>query len=256
MNTVIAIIEVVFTLAFLYGLACIVKPFWLIKKRWLGLALTIGSMFVTVWLGSIQQASSSKITQEAVVSQTSKPEHTDDKGQPPAAPIDYSALYVGRRPPRGALAKLRKAARLAASQANCDHVTGGGYLTPRERDPHHLSAPYFVTCSDPSKAIDPGARNFYFTNADLRAGRVEHHSVPVQRDQALGLCLNAIRQKLQYPSSAKFDPWRTKANLGGTLNWRVVIPFTALNGFGKRVPSTGLCIVDPYKHVDVSIKSR
>ncbi|MGH9865219.1 MAG: hypothetical protein ACRD4H_07375, partial [Candidatus Acidiferrales bacterium] len=61
-----------------------------------------------------------------------------------APPIDYSALYVGRHAPPGAMAKLREAARLAISRGNCKHVTAGGYLPSSQRDPDHLAAPYFV----------------------------------------------------------------------------------------------------------------
>jgi len=173
-----------------------------------------------------------------------------------APPIDYSALYVGRHAPPGAMAKLREAARLAISRADCKHATAGAYLPASQRDRNHRTAPYFVTCSDPTKAIDPGARNFYFTDADLRAGRVEHQPVPVPRTQAIELCLDAVRQRLQYPSSAKFSGWRAQAGLGGTLNWRIMIPFTALNGLGNRVPGRGVCVVEPDQHVDVSLEHR
>jgi hypothetical protein len=154
------------------------------------------------------------------------------------------------------MAKLREAARLAVSRANCKHVTAGAYLPSNQRDPDHRTAPYFVTCSDPTKAIDPRARNFYFTDADLRAGRVEHQPVSVPRDQAIELCLDAVRQRLQYPSSAKFSGLRTQAGLGGTLNWRIMIPFTSLNGLGNRIHARGVCIVEPDRHVDVSVEHR
>lgn len=170
-----------------------------------------------------------------------------------AVPIDYSSLYVGQQAPPGAKAKLRRAARLAASQASCKHVTGGGYLPLSERNRDHATAPYFITCSDPHKEIDPGARNYYFTDAELRADRIPRLEAPVPRAQAIELCLDAVRQRLQYPSSAKFNAWSTQASLGGTRNWRVVIPFTALNGFGNRVPGSGKCIIDPARRIDVEI---
>ena len=110
--------------------------------------------------------------------------------------------------------------------------------------------------SDPSEAIDPGARKVYFTDADLHAGRVEHHRVPVPRVQAIKLCLDAARQRLQYPSSANFNGWRTQVGRGGTLNWHIIIPFTALNGLGNRVPGRGVCTGEPDRNVDVSIEHR
>ena len=174
-----------------------------------------------------------------------------------AVSIDYSSLYVPRSAPPGTMTKLRAAARLAARNNQCVAVTGGGYMSRRQRDRDHPDAPYYVTCAGikikNALDINPHAYNVYFTEADLRAGRVHDKPKSVPRNQAISLCVAAVRHRLQYPSSAHFDPWTVQAGTGGTLNQRIVVDFTALNGYGNRVPGRGVCIIDPHQRVDVSV---
>lgn len=176
----------------------------------------------------------------------------------PSAKVDPSVLYVPKHAPRYARAELLAAARMAAHSGYCTGgraVTAGGYLPSDQRDPDHPDAPYYVNCALPDR-IDPGARQIYFTRADIAHHRVPMLLPPADANTATELCLDATRAKLLHGSTADFSFWSLRVGTGGTRNQRVDVDLTALNGFGNRVPMHATCIVDPHRRVDVTIAGR
>lgn len=173
------------------------------------------------------------------------------------AKIDPDAFDVESGDPPGTLAKLKRAAALAAQGANCAKVTMATYLPADQQYPEHKGQPYYVTCNAKHGPVQGFAYGVYFNEADLKAGRVKNQTQPIAKDQAISLCERAIKAQLQYPSSfdlKMFSGGGVSDN--GTTNREVDLPFTALNGLGNRIPQLGKCIVEPNGHTDVTILNR
>lgn len=167
------------------------------------------------------------------------------------AKIASYAFDVEPGDPPGTLAKLKRAANLAAQGANCAKVINAFYIAPSDRDPGHKDQPYFVQCSKRHSQIPDAAYAVYFSNADLKAEKVKSQQQPIAKNRALLLCRQAILNKLQYPSSADFSALSAYVSDTGTTNREVMLNFTALNGLGNRIPQRGKCYVGPHGHTEV-----
>lgn len=166
--------------------------------------------------------------------------------------IDYFGFYVGDDAPPGAMVKLKKAAALASLSKNCAEVTGGAWLPVADQDPEHPGKSYYVTCS----AKHGFAYNIYYDEADLKSEKIKEQEQPIATDLALAMCKKATTERLRFPSSADFNWIPVEAGAGGTPNQRIVLDFSALNGFGNKIPQRGICIITPKGHTDVTVQNR
>lgn len=175
----------------------------------------------------------------------------------PIAPYAFGSALEPGDPP-SVLIKVKEAANLAAQNPNCAKVIDAFHFGPNDRDPEHPNALYFVKCM--AKYGGPlgkdSAYGVWFTGADLKAKRIKGKERPISKDRALLLCRQSIKEHLRYPDSADFSALTAYVSDNGTVNREVVLKFTALNGFGNRVPQRGKCIITPRSHVYVSISNR
>lgn len=167
------------------------------------------------------------------------------------------AFDVEQGDPPGTLAKLKLAANLAAKGPNCAEVIDVAYVPPSERLLGHTNEPYFVQCLKKNGPKYADAYGVYFTDADLKTGRVKNQQKPISEHRAILLCEAAIKRKLRYPSSFELSVFSGGGvSNNGTTNREVKLPFTALNGLGNRIPQWGKCIVGPNGHTDVTLLNR
>jgi hypothetical protein len=157
-----------------------------------------------------------------------------------SVPIDYGSLFTGKKAPRGAKAKLKRAAQLAAKGKHCASIGSGFYISPSEQLASHKGEPYMVTC----KANDSrGYYNVYFSDADLKASRKKDRVKPVSKNVALEKCANGLRQK--FPT-ARLNALETAYDASkSTSNVLQEIGLTVENQFGVRVHRVGKCIITP-----------
>ena len=64
MDTVISVVQFVVAVAALYGLASLVKPFWLVKKRWQGALIAVAGLAVFGGLNNIPVARPSSVPED------------------------------------------------------------------------------------------------------------------------------------------------------------------------------------------------
>lgn len=179
-----------------------------------------------------------------------------------AAPAEYpqDLFFVPKNAPRGTWALMEKAAELAAKSPLCSQVIGGAWSTKEEtaRDVgNHPGDQFYVQCQSDQPGPIPGENavfNLYYSYEDLRHGTIKHRPTPISDKMAIDECKHEILNRLKYPSSARMELVRYGAN--GTDNNLVVYNFTALNGFGNRIPQKGSCIIDPKNRVEVTITNR
>lgn len=172
------------------------------------------------------------------------------------AKIASYAIFVAPDDPLGTRKKLQKVANLAAKGKNCAEVTNVSYLPPAQRYSPHKDDSYFATCRAKHKRGIIESYNVYFSDADLQSGKVKSQAKPVSKSTALILCKKAITKRLKYPSSAKFNAFSAWVSDNGTNNRAVRLNFTALNGFGNRVPKRAKCIVEPKGRTEVTLLNR
>lgn len=139
------------------------------------------------------------------------------------------------------------AAFAAAASSKCDRVE----LAEVSSKGTKTDAVFFVDCKN--------GERFYISESDLR-GKVAaspQSSKGVNESQAHLACQQAIRQRLQYPSSADFSMFGVDISKGkATGNLRIALDFEAKNGFGNMMPHRGVCIVDTDGNMEVSIGKR
>ena len=155
-------------------------------------------------------------------------------------PIDYGSLYAGKTAPEGAMAKLKRAAQLAAKGRHCSSVDSGSYIPPSYQLPPNKNQPYMITC----KANDSrGYYNVYFSDTDLQAARKKDRAKPVSKEVALEKCSDALRRK--YPT-AHLNAFETSYDASkSTSNVLQNIGLTVENQLGARVHRIGKCVITP-----------
>ncbi len=172
--------------------------------------------------------------------------------QPHEAKIVSYAFVVEPGDPPGTLTKLKLAAHLAAKSKNCVEVIDAFYVAPKDRFSGHKDQPYFVRCE-----TKHGPYGVYFTDSDLKAGHVKNQQQPISKDRAILLCEAAIKGQLRYSSSFELSDFSGGGvSNNGTTNREVMLPFTALNGLGNRIPQWGKCIVGPTGQTEVTLLNR
>lgn len=177
--------------------------------------------------------------------------------QPHEAKITSYAFDVEPGDPPGTLAKLKLAANLAAKGSNCAEIIFATYVAPSQRFPGHTNEPYFVQCAKKHSPMPNAAYGVYFTDADLRAGRIKNQQQPISEHRAILLCETAIKGQLRYPSSFELSVFSGGGvSNNGTTNREVKLPFTTLNGLGNRIPQWGKCIVGPTGQTEVTLLNR
>ncbi|HYW05014.1 MAG TPA: hypothetical protein VFA86_13850 [Gammaproteobacteria bacterium] len=156
-----------------------------------------------------------------------------------AGKIDYGMLFTGSHAPKGAAAKLKRAAQLAVKTPDCASVSGGFYVPPSSQMAGHKGQPYMITCD---RAGGSGY-NVYFSESDLGSGHAGGPPKPVARRRAVLICAKALRRKYQgialHATQTAYDASRSSGNAAVRIG--VTLP-TAGGGHVHRVAR---CIVEP-----------
>lgn len=174
--------------------------------------------------------------------------------------VDPSLFYVPRNAPKGTMTLMEKAAHLALKNRECVDVLGGAWSTKKEaaeEAPFNSEKQFYIQCQSNRPGPVPGVPavfNLYYSYKDLRSNTIEQRPVPIADNVAIAECKKAILGRLKFPSSAEMSLIRYGAN--GTDNNLVIYNFTALNGFGNRIPQKGSCIITPKNEIDVRITNR
>lgn len=174
--------------------------------------------------------------------------------------VDPGLFYVPGNAPKGTMALMEKAANLALKNQECVEVIGGAWSTRKEASeeaPFNPDKQFYIQCQSNEPGPVPGMPavfNLYYSYKDLRSNTIELRPNPIADDVAIAECKKAILDRLKFPSSANMALVRYGAN--GTDNNLVVYNFTALNGFGNRIPQKGTCIITPSNEVEVEITNR
>lgn len=174
--------------------------------------------------------------------------------------FDRNLFYVPSSAPSGTWALMEKAAQLASKSPHCVEVTGGAWSTKEEAaedGSNHPGDQFYVTCqSDQAGPIPgvPASFNLYYSYQDLKSGAIKHRPVPISDKVAIAECRQQILKRLKYPSSARLLLIQYGAK--GTDNNQVIYNFTALNGFGNRVPQRGICTINPQNEIDLTVTNR
>ncbi|HKV96681.1 MAG TPA: hypothetical protein VJR90_04200 [Gammaproteobacteria bacterium] len=174
--------------------------------------------------------------------------------------IDTDLFYIPNDAPKGTMSLLKHAARLALKSQQCVEVIGGAWSTRKEaaeETPFDPDKQFFIQCQSNQPGPVPGSPavfNLYYSYKDLRSNTIEQRPVPIPDNVAIAECKKAILGRLKFPSSAEMALVRYGAN--GTDNNLVIYNFTALNGFGNRIPQKGSCIITPKNEIDVRITNR
>ncbi|MGH8362578.1 MAG: hypothetical protein ACRESQ_04445 [Gammaproteobacteria bacterium] len=174
--------------------------------------------------------------------------------------VNSDLFYVPPSAPRGTIALLEKAAGLALKNTDCVKVIGGAWSTRKEASeeaPFKSEEQFYIQCESNQPGPVPGAPavfNLYYGYKDLHTSMVKERPKPISDNTAISECKQAILNRLKFPSSARMSLVRFGAN--GTDNNLVVYNFTALNGFGNRIPQKGSCVITPGNQIDVDITNR
>lgn len=181
---------------------------------------------------------------------------------------DQTIYDISDHAPKGTLVLMKEARTLALKSTQCGSVTMVSFSTSEElkqnradgtidpNDPNSYKN-FFVTCNSSTETGPlggPAVFNLYYSYADLRQHVISQRPNPVSDDVAIKECKDAILGKLKFPSSARMSLIRYGTN--GTDNQWVRYDFTALNGFGNRIPQKGDCVITPKNVIDVSITNR
>lgn len=185
-----------------------------------------------------------------------------------SALADQTIYDMPGHAPKGTLALMKEARTLALKSTQCGNVTMVSFSTSEElkqdradgtldpNDPNSFKN-FFVTCSSSTETGpvgEPAVFNLYYSYADLKQHVISQRPTPIPDDVAIRECKDAILGKLKFPSSARMSLVRYGTN--GTDNQWVRYDFTALNGFGNRVPQKGDCVITPKNVINVSIANR
>lgn len=176
------------------------------------------------------------------------------------AKIDPGLFYVPKDAPKGTMALMEKAANLALKNRECVDVISGAWSTKKEASeeaPFDSEKQFYIQCQSNQPGPVPGAPavfNLYYSYKDLHTNTIEQRPAPIADNVAIAECKKAILDRLKFPSSA--DMTLVRYGASGTDNNLVVYNFTALNGFGNRIPQKGICTIDPKNEIDVEITNR
>lgn len=159
---------------------------------------------------------------------------------------EYPKLYkqLGEKEFNRANDNLEKAAQLMSENPKCDALEYVSISSSSKKG----NINYFGDCSNGERVT--------VSEDSLKRGVAHAASnkvVNVSDKQAIDMCIYAIKQKLNVPSSFEssiFSRGVTKTKLGDLL---VVVDFEAKNKLGVTSKLKGLCNIDENKNVSVSI---
>lgn len=145
---------------------------------------------------------------------------------------------------------LRKAAaETVARNPSCDRVMLAELSDNQSSPPSQPKV--FVDCEN--------GQRFYLGPDDVNTpvSSQTEKGARLGTQDLVGRCTEAVRARLNFPSTMNRNIWSISQRQAQTLgNWVVEFDFKAENAFGRRLPASARCVTTPEGETDVTIVER
>lgn len=155
-----------------------------------------------------------------------------------AASASPPTYYMGHH--KNKLPDMKKAAALAAKNPDCQSVSTGLYIPPK--DQRYPGKAYLITCN--AQSYPGGLMDLYISEQQIHAGETPHTIQPVSIAQAKAQCVHAF--KARYSQDAAVDISNVSDNHTANRRVDVVISFNGYIG-------AAYCIVQPNGYTELNL---